>query len=199
MVSSSEICGSRGRSEHGRAAPGDEKEDQCVFPRSLQHAQRGAGRGKGVFVGNRGGRLQNSESANRVFLGNWLEQQMPRMPLRRFTRSSSTSSMGPAALPKAMTKIFPETWTDRSCRVHCRRAQDDRACCPHANAAVEGRGNVTDSMAPVKISVAVACRVSREESVTVVIAVAPSANRRAPSESDRVDRQKVIVADAGRP
>ena len=33
-------------------------------------------------------------------LGIWLEQQMPRRPLRRFMRSSSISSIGPAALPE---------------------------------------------------------------------------------------------------
>ena len=35
----------------------------------------------------------------------WFQQQMPRSPLRRFMRSSNVSSMGPAALPSATTKI----------------------------------------------------------------------------------------------
>jgi hypothetical protein len=48
--------------------------------------------------------------------------------------------------------------------------------------------------APVKISVAVACRDSRAESLTGVMAVAPSANRRALAASAPVGRKKVIGA-----
>jgi hypothetical protein len=82
--------------EHGRTAAGDEKEDQRVFAGLLEHGQRGAGRGEGVFVGQRVAALEVAK-APVALLGNWLEQQMPRIPLRRFMRSSRTSSMGPAA------------------------------------------------------------------------------------------------------
>ena len=39
--------------EHGRAAAGDEKEDQRVLLRLFQHGQRRARRGKRVLIGQR--------------------------------------------------------------------------------------------------------------------------------------------------
>ena len=91
--------------EHGRAAAGDEEEDRaCLFsPCGAAPARRG--RRQRSLHWAEDGRLQSSGSASCASMGNWLEQQMPRRPLRRFMRSSRVSSMGPAALPRAMTKM----------------------------------------------------------------------------------------------
>ena len=91
--------------EHGRAAAGDEEKNQRVFAGFAQKRERGAGGGEGVFVGQRDGRLQSSGCASCALSGSWLVQHMPRRPLRRFMRSSRVSSIGPAALPMAMTKM----------------------------------------------------------------------------------------------
>ena len=39
-------------------------------------------------------------------VGNWFEQQMPTIPLRRFIRLSKVSSIGAAALPSAITNTL---------------------------------------------------------------------------------------------
>ena len=48
--------------EEGRAAPGDEEEDERVFAGLAQHGQRGSGRGEGVFVGRRVAALEVAEA-----------------------------------------------------------------------------------------------------------------------------------------
>ena len=53
--------------EHGRAAAGDEKEDQRVFAGLAEHGQGGAGGGKGLLVGHRMAALKVAECASCVF------------------------------------------------------------------------------------------------------------------------------------
>ncbi len=94
-----------GQVEHGRAAAGDEEEDEGIFAGLFEQRERGAGGGEGVLVGQRMAALEVAECAScACWAAGWCSRCRA-VPCGASCCCSSTSSMGSAALPRAMTKM----------------------------------------------------------------------------------------------
>ena len=130
----------QGQIEHGRAAAGDEEEDQGLFVGPAQHGQRGAGGGEGGFIGRGMAALEVAEAPT-AFFGKLVGAADAAQPFAAAHAAEQNLQHGRGGLAKRDDKDLLVTG-EIDCLRPAAFGQEAMECIAiEAEAAIKGRGD----------------------------------------------------------